>query len=103
MIRANRGVQSAGTYYYEASMLETKNKEEGHVRLGWARAEADIDGPVGFDEYSFGYRDVKGSSVHDRKRNDEYGEAFGVGDVIGAMICLVAGIVDVGIFYRKVE
>src|ERR1700728_2755252 len=37
---------------------EDNTKREGsHVRLGWGRREAPLNGPVGLDGYSYGFRD----------------------------------------------
>lgn len=36
-----------------------------HVRLGITRREASLEGPVGFDSYGYGVRDVSLESIHD--------------------------------------
>ena len=60
----------------------------GHVRMGWARREAPLDGPVGFDCYSYGLRDVSGQKVH-MSRPKGFAECdFVEGDVIGMEITL---------------
>ncbi len=56
-----------------------------HVRLGWARREASLNGPCGLDGYSYGIRDSTGDKVT-LSRPKAYGKPFGTGDVIGCMI-----------------
>lgn len=63
----------------------------GHVRVGWARREASLDGPVGFDAYSYGLRDVGGQKVHMSRPKDfmsPTSEDFCEGDVLGLEITL---------------
>lgn len=98
MARANVGVRE-GKWYWECKItsgLKPKlpNGEEqeagGHIRLGWARREASLDGPVGFDAYSYGLRDVTGQKVHMSRPKDFFppGEDIKEGDVIGLEINL---------------
>ena len=62
----------------------------GHVRMGWSMRTGELQAPVGYDRWSYGYRDVNGSRVHNSKREDRWGGVgFGPGDVIGFAICLV--------------
>ncbi|KAG6376522.1 hypothetical protein JVT61DRAFT_2515 [Boletus reticuloceps] len=63
--------------------------EGSHVRLGWARREAPLNGPVGLDGYSYGYRDKTGDKVT-LSRPRSYGQPFRTGDVIGMYIFLPA-------------
>ena len=52
----------------------------------------ELQAPVGYDRWSYGYRDINGSKVHNSRREDRWGgEAFGPGDVIGFAIGLVDG------------
>ena len=62
----------------------------GHVRMGWARREASLDAPVGFDAYSYGLRDVGGQKTHMSRPEDFFppGEEIREGDVIGLQIDL---------------
>lgn len=64
--------------------------EGGHVRVGWARREAGLDTPVGFDAYSYGLRDVSGQRVHMSRPTDfaPNNASFCEGDVIGLEINL---------------
>lgn len=62
-------------------------REGSHIRLGWARREAPLNGPVGLDGYSYGYRDKSGEKVT-LSRPRPYGRSFRTGDVIGMYIFL---------------
>ncbi len=49
-----------------------------------------LQAPVGYDEHSFGYRDLEGSKVHKALR-EEYGKTYKEGDVIGCYIHMPEG------------
>lgn len=66
---------------------DVTNPEGSHVRLGWARREAPLNGPVGLDGYSYGMRDKTGEKVT-LSRPKPYGRPFKTGDVIGLYISL---------------
>lgn len=97
MTRANVAVRE-GRWYWECKIIRgtLKNKgpddpeSHGHVRVGWARREASLDAPVGFDAYSYGIRDVAGQKVHMSRPKDFFppGEDLREGDVIGLEIQL---------------
>ncbi|KAL8742150.1 MAG: hypothetical protein Q9190_005318, partial [Brigantiaea leucoxantha] len=102
MSRANVGARE-GRWYWEckilsginppsreSSMTDGSSGDGGHVRIGWARREASLDSPVGFDAYSYGLRDVAGQKIHMSRPKDFMppGEAFNEGDVIGLEITL---------------
>lgn len=108
MVRANVAVRE-GTWYWECKITRgilqaeagTKNvgsardaayqpESHGHVRIGFARREASLDAPVGFDAYSYGLRDVAGQKVHMSRPKDFFppGEDMKEGDVIGLEIRL---------------
>lgn len=57
MVRANRGVYQGG-YYWEAEILCTSTS--GNTRIGWSTRQAELQGPVGYDAFSYGYRDLEG-------------------------------------------
>lgn len=114
MVRATHGVHS-GTYLWELEILPSK-VPDSHVRLGWSARKGELQGPVGYDKHSFGFRDIDGKSfifclgalvlsilkmsnvlyfysllgskVHNSCRTDFYGDPFGVGDIIGSYIKL---------------
>ena len=61
------------------------------VRVGWSVAETDMT--VGESKYSIGYG-ATGKKVNEG-RYDNYGETFGIGDVIGCFIVsMFASLVD---------
>jgi COMPASS component BRE2 len=97
MARANVAVRE-GRWYWECKIIRgtvkraegQKVESHGHVRLGFARREASLDAPVGFDAYSYGIRDVEGQKVHMSRPKDFFpaGEEIMEGDVIGLEIQL---------------
>ncbi|KAI0202498.1 hypothetical protein F4808DRAFT_77218 [Astrocystis sublimbata] len=108
MARANVAVRE-GTWYWECKITRgiinsdtgAKNANRskdaahqpashGHVRIGFARREASLDAPVGFDAYSYGFRDIDGQKVHMSRPKDFFpvGEDMLEGDVIGLEIRL---------------
>ncbi|KAF8491944.1 hypothetical protein JB92DRAFT_2752573, partial [Gautieria morchelliformis] len=92
--RSNVGVQE-GRWYMEARISKGSGERSGavgsvegaHVRLGWGRREAPLNGPVGLDGYSYGMRDTTGEKVT-LSRPRPYGRPFGTGDVVGLYISL---------------
>lgn len=100
MARANVGARE-GRWYWECKIhsgirpnqdpdRNLYSDDGGHVRVGWARREASLDTPVGFDAYSYGLRDVSGQKVHMSRPKDfmTSNASFGQGDVIGLEITL---------------
>lgn len=78
MARANV-VAREGRMYYEVKILRgipregprtTVDARTGqvlpgpHIRMGWARREAPLDAPVGFDSYSYGVSDTRFEATH---------------------------------------
>ncbi|KAE9400764.1 hypothetical protein BT96DRAFT_857039 [Gymnopus androsaceus JB14] len=91
--RGNAPVRE-GKWYMEVKILRGggESSNEGmrdgcHVRVGWGRREAPLNGPVGLDGYSYGYRDKTGEKVT-LSRPRPYGAAFRSADVIGMYISL---------------
>ena len=92
--RANVGVQE-GAWYMEVKIEqgggdgagEVDRVQAAHVRLGWGRREAPLNGPVGLDGYSYGVRDKTGEKVT-LSRPKPYGRSFGTGDIVGLYISL---------------
>lgn len=98
MARANMAVRE-GRWYWECKITngvrkpkegETKADGGKHVRVGFARREASLDAPVGFDAYSYGIRDVSGEKVYMSRPKEFFppGEGIREGDVIGLEIRL---------------
>lgn len=102
-IQGTKGFRSArcnapirdGNWYMEVKIIhgggehvgDDTNHEGTHVRLGWGRREAPLNGPVGLDGYSYGYRDKTGERVT-LSRPRPYGRPFSSGDVVGMYISL---------------
>ncbi|KAM0321704.1 hypothetical protein ACHAQA_009943 [Verticillium albo-atrum] len=97
MTRANVAIRQ-GRFYYEVKITRGILKDpkpgdpesNGHVRMGFARREAAVDAPVGFDAYSYGIRDKAGQKVYMSRPKDFFpaGEDIQEGDVIGLEIQL---------------
>lgn len=87
MVRATHGVHR-GSYYWEVEILESPDNDNAHVRIGWSTRQGELQGPVGFDKFSFGYRDIGGSKVHNSQRADNYGAPYAAGDIVGCFIHL---------------
>lgn len=98
MGKANIGVRE-GRWYWECKITSGISKRkrsdshggaDAHVRMGWARREATLDAPVGFDAYSYGLRDVAGQKMWMSRPKDFFpkGEDIVEGDVIGFEINL---------------
>jgi COMPASS component BRE2 len=81
-VRIEDGGGDRPTHAPDANM-----RQGSHVRLGWARREAPLNGPVGLDAYSYGYRDSNGDKLY-LARPRPYGRSFRGGDVIGMYISL---------------
>lgn len=77
--RMGRGnvVAREGRLYYEVKVvrgvpagdgppvpLGQGNYPQPHIRMGWARREAPLDAPVGFDGYSYGVTDIRFETMH---------------------------------------
>jgi hypothetical protein len=58
MARATHGVHR-GAYYWEAFILPDSQKHS-HVRIGWCTRQGELQAPVGYDQYSYAYRDEAG-------------------------------------------
>ena len=71
-----------GQFYYEATVTD-----EGLCRVGWSTDKASLD--VGTDKFSYGFGGTGKKS--NNKQFDDYGEAFGIHDVIGCLIDLNKG------------
>jgi COMPASS component BRE2 len=74
MARANVCARE-GSFYYEVRIVRgvptvqsedaaTPKGPQPHVRVGWARREAPLDAPVGFDGYSYGVSDLRLEPMH---------------------------------------
>ncbi|GAB0093946.1 ATP-dependent RNA helicase Ddx1 [Sergentomyia squamirostris] len=77
--RATTGVQGSGKYYYEATVTD-----EGLCRVGWSTHTANLD--LGTCKSGFGFGGTGKKS--NNRQFDDYGEAFGINDVIGCLLDL---------------
>ena len=68
-----------GKFYYEATVTD-----EGLCRVGWSTEKANLD--IGTDRFSYGFGGTGKKS--NNKQFDDYGEAFGINDVIGCLLDL---------------
>ncbi|KAL0111536.1 hypothetical protein PUN28_013027 [Cardiocondyla obscurior] len=80
--RANKGVSGSGKYFFEATVTD-----EGLCRVGWSTAQAVLD--LGTDKFGYGFGGTGKKS--NAKQFDNYGEAFGMHDVIGCFLDLIKG------------
>ncbi|KAH9641467.1 hypothetical protein HF086_006083 [Spodoptera exigua] len=80
--RATKGVHSKGAYYYEATVTD-----EGLCRVGWSTQAARLD--LGTDRMGYGFGGT-GKKSNNKNFND-YGEPFGMHDVIGCLLNLNTG------------
>ncbi|CRK88233.1 CLUMA_CG002014, isoform A [Clunio marinus] len=80
--RATTGVHGSGRYYYESTVTD-----EGLCRVGWATEKANLD--LGTDKFSYGFGGTGKKS--NNRQFDDYGEAFGIHDVIGCLLNLQDG------------
>lgn len=88
MVRATRGVVE-GAWYFEIKVVHLG--ESGHTRLGWSTEKGDLQAPVGYDAFSYGYRDIDGDKYHKGVRGKYGVEGYKEGDVIGFYINLPNG------------
>lgn len=75
--RATTGVRGSGRFYYESIVTD-----EGLCRVGWSTEKSNLD--LGIDRFSYGFGGT-GKKSHN-KQFDDYGEAFGINDVIGCLL-----------------
>ncbi|ORX47382.1 hypothetical protein BCR36DRAFT_330813 [Piromyces finnis] len=93
MARTNYGVKE-GNWYFEIivnkaghGIGQQRTMNGPNVRVGWSRREATLHGPVGYDSFSYGYRDKTGEKLHESLPMP-YGDTYKSGDVIGCYISL---------------
>lgn len=78
--RATTGVRGpGGKFYFEATVTD-----EGLCRVGWSTQQANLD--LGTDRFGYGFGGTGKKS--NNKQFDDYGEAFGMHDVIGCLLDL---------------
>ncbi|KAJ3326560.1 transcription factor, contains a PHD finger motif, partial [Blyttiomyces sp. JEL0837] len=75
MAKSSHGVYD-GFWYYEITF---NSNEQGHARVGWSQISGDLQGPCGYDQFSYSYRDSPGTLFHNSKAitvNDEFKAGF---------------------------
>jgi len=76
----------AGAYSNDSA---SQPQAGGHLRVGWSMRTGDLQAPVGYDKWSYGFRSINGSKIHQSRREDAWGaESWGPGDVVGCSISL---------------
>eukprot|EP00053_Salpingoeca_punica_P020199 m.210389 g.210389 ORF g.210389 m.210389 type:complete len:518 (-) comp17818_c1_seq2:8572-10125(-) len=101
MVRASNGVRY-GTWYFEVTVQKPEDMPglpAGHLRIGWSQREGNLQGPCGMDEYSYSWRDIKGTKFHVSK-GKPYAEEYAPDDVLGFLIHLPMPAADKLLPYR---
>lgn len=75
--RCTTGVRGPGKYYYESTVTD-----EGLCRVGWSTTKAKLD--LGTDRFGYGFGGTGKKS--NNRQFDDYGEAYGMHDVIGCCL-----------------
>ncbi|KAI8916006.1 hypothetical protein EDD86DRAFT_197412 [Gorgonomyces haynaldii] len=73
-------------------MFEVKiNQHTGNLRIGWSQISGDLQGPCGYDQFSYSFRDCPGSLFHQSTRQpcpDLYLNGYSAGDTLSVCIHL---------------
>jgi Set1/Ash2 histone methyltransferase complex subunit ASH2 len=77
--KASHGVES-GTWYFEVQIIK------GDVRVGWGQALAEIQAPIGYDEYGYGFSN-KNSKIFHCSRGYPV-QIENEASVIGCLLCI---------------
>ncbi|KAG8190783.1 hypothetical protein JTE90_005819 [Oedothorax gibbosus] len=85
MARATHGV-NRGTWYFECTIDDFP--DGAATRLGWSQALANLQGPLGYDKFSYSWRSRKGTKFHESKGKHYADESYGQGDTLGFLIHL---------------
>lgn len=75
-----------GCYFWEFDILKSECRNS-HVRIGCSLLYADLEAPIGFDHFSYGYKDIDGDIIHNKIKK-KYGRSYSEGDTIGVFINL---------------
>ncbi|XP_054711845.1 set1/Ash2 histone methyltransferase complex subunit ASH2-like [Uloborus diversus] len=85
MVRATHGV-NRGTWYFECTIDEMP--DGAATRLGWSQPLGNLQGPLGYDKFSYSWRSRKSTKFHESKGYHYNDEGYGQGDVLGFLIHL---------------
>lgn len=82
LCRATRSLPTDKKYYWEFCFSK-QSAENSHARFGISTLKADMEAPVGIDEYGYSVRDL-GGSYHEGHRNKNIiTPPFQKGDIVG--------------------
>ena len=87
LCRASRHIPRAGAFFWEF-IISSFPTEESHCRIGIATKNAQMEAPVGFDEFGYSIAD-KGFAYHNGKKIKEFSfNGFKQGDTVsfGAVV-----------------
>lgn len=59
-----------------AALSGVPGQHAAHTRIGWSTERGDLEVPVGFDRFSYGYRDVEGTKFN-QSLPTPYGQPYG--------------------------
>ncbi|CAL1287269.1 unnamed protein product [Larinioides sclopetarius] len=85
MARATHGV-NRGTWYFEMTIEDVP--DGAAARLGWSQPLANLQGPLGYDKFSYSWRSRKGTKFHESRGCHYSEEGYGQGDTLGFLIHL---------------
>lgn len=75
-----------GSYYYEVTI--TDMPDGSAVRLGWSQELGNLQGPCGYDKFSYAWRSRKGTVFHQSIGKHFAEGGFKKGDTVGFLINL---------------
>jgi len=89
MARSTHGARK-GRWYFEVKIISLP--DDTAIRVGWSQIYANVQTPLGFDEFGYSIRSKKGTVFH-RAKGKSYTNKVGFkeGDVIGCEIFLPDG------------
>lgn len=89
MVRATHGI-NRGKYYYEVHI--DRMPENTATRIGWGMCYANLQAPLGYDNFGYSWRSRFGTKFHQaRGKTYDLNGGYGVGDTLGCMIELPFG------------
>lgn len=74
-----------GSWYWEATIEEMP--EGSATRLGWGQDYANLQAPLGYDQFGYSWRSRKGTKFH-QSGGKHYSSSYGEGDTVGFLIVL---------------
>ncbi|KFD56916.1 hypothetical protein M514_02173 [Trichuris suis] len=74
-----------GTWFYEVKI--DSQPKDSHARIGWSQSLGVLQGPVGYDVFSYSMRSLHGTRFH-KSVGKHYGSPYSEGDILGVLIHL---------------